>query len=204
MKIQFFRTDESGQTVQTQIRLLLKWQSNQGLHCLLVYIHLLDTLLHKKTHCGYSKFCVAEKNWILRILSYVHGSFDILFSFGPLRKMMWFSERRNNIEAHTMRWRKQTYDKQTNMQTNEQTYGQTTAHLHLPHSKHAHMLEYALKKSKHIYIHVWNTTGLLPTYRTDANLVFSISFLTRTIHQYKIAQKRGECYVVKKKKRHKI
>ena len=32
------------------------------------------------------------------------------------------------------------------MQTNEQTYGQTTAHLHLPHSKHAHMLKHALKK----------------------------------------------------------
>ena len=29
-----FRTDRSGQTVQTQIRLLLEEQSDQGLHCL--------------------------------------------------------------------------------------------------------------------------------------------------------------------------
>ena len=28
-----FRTDRHGQTVQTQIRLLLKEQSDQGLHC---------------------------------------------------------------------------------------------------------------------------------------------------------------------------
>ena len=28
-----FRTDRSGQTVQTQIRLLLEEQSDQGLHC---------------------------------------------------------------------------------------------------------------------------------------------------------------------------
>ena len=34
-----FRTEKSEQTVQTQIRLLLKEQSDQGLHCLLfVYI----------------------------------------------------------------------------------------------------------------------------------------------------------------------
>ena len=31
---QSFRTDRSGQTVQTQIRLLLEEQSDQGLHCL--------------------------------------------------------------------------------------------------------------------------------------------------------------------------
>ena len=30
-----FRTDRYGQTVQTQIRLLLEEQSDQGLHCLL-------------------------------------------------------------------------------------------------------------------------------------------------------------------------
>ena len=30
-----FQTDSSGQTVQTQIRLLLEEQSDQGLHCLL-------------------------------------------------------------------------------------------------------------------------------------------------------------------------
>ena len=33
-----FRTDRSGQTVQTQIRLLLEEQSDQGLHCLLFHL----------------------------------------------------------------------------------------------------------------------------------------------------------------------
>ena len=40
--IQSFRTDRSWQTVQTQIRLLLEEQSDQGLHCLLFHLHLLD------------------------------------------------------------------------------------------------------------------------------------------------------------------
>ena len=41
-----FRTDRSGQTVQTQIRLLLEEdQSDQGLHCLQFPQHLLDALL---------------------------------------------------------------------------------------------------------------------------------------------------------------
>ena len=35
-----FCTDRSGQTVQTQIRLLLEEQSDQGLHCLLFHLHL--------------------------------------------------------------------------------------------------------------------------------------------------------------------
>ena len=40
-----FQTDRSGQTVQTQIRLLLEEQSDQGLHCLQFPLHLLDALL---------------------------------------------------------------------------------------------------------------------------------------------------------------
>ena len=40
-----FRTDWSGQTVQTQIRLLLEEQSDQGLHSLQFWLHLLDALL---------------------------------------------------------------------------------------------------------------------------------------------------------------
>ena len=40
-----FRTDRSGQTVQTQIRLLLEEHSDQGLHCLQFPLHLLDALL---------------------------------------------------------------------------------------------------------------------------------------------------------------
>ena len=40
-----FRTDRSGQTVQTQIRLLLEVQSDQGLHCLLFHLHHFDKIL---------------------------------------------------------------------------------------------------------------------------------------------------------------
>ena len=41
-----FRTDtcRSGQTVQTQIRLLLEEQSDQGLHCLLFYLSVFDKI----------------------------------------------------------------------------------------------------------------------------------------------------------------
>ena len=39
-----FRTDMSGQTVQTQIRLLLEEQSDQGLHCLLFHLHVFDKI----------------------------------------------------------------------------------------------------------------------------------------------------------------
>ena len=35
-----FRTDRSGQTVKTQIRLLLEEQSDQGPHFLLLHLHL--------------------------------------------------------------------------------------------------------------------------------------------------------------------
>ena len=39
-----FRTDRAGQTVQTQIRLLLEEQFNQGLHCLLFNLHLFENI----------------------------------------------------------------------------------------------------------------------------------------------------------------
>ena len=42
------RTDRSGQTVQTQIRLFLEAQSDQGLHCLQFRLHLLDALVFGK------------------------------------------------------------------------------------------------------------------------------------------------------------
>ena len=41
-----FRTDMPGQTVQTQIRLLLEEQSDQGLHCLPFRLHRLDSWLY--------------------------------------------------------------------------------------------------------------------------------------------------------------
>ena len=40
-----FQTDRSGQTVQTQIRLLLEEQSDQGLHCLLFHWHCFELLM---------------------------------------------------------------------------------------------------------------------------------------------------------------
>ena len=39
-----FRTNKSRQTVQSQIRLLLEEQSDQGLHCLLFHLHLFDEI----------------------------------------------------------------------------------------------------------------------------------------------------------------
>ena len=41
-----FPTDMPGQKVQTQIRLLLEEQSDQGLHCLPFRLHRLDSLLY--------------------------------------------------------------------------------------------------------------------------------------------------------------
>ena len=39
-----FQTDRSRQTVQTQIRLLLREQSEQGLQCLQFHLHLFDEI----------------------------------------------------------------------------------------------------------------------------------------------------------------
>ena len=39
-----FPTDRSEQTVQTQIRLLLEEQSDEGLHCLLFHLYLFDEM----------------------------------------------------------------------------------------------------------------------------------------------------------------
>ena len=49
-----FRTDRSGQTMQTQIRLLLEEQSDLGLHCLPFRLHRLDSLLYGRA--TYFKF----------------------------------------------------------------------------------------------------------------------------------------------------
>ena len=38
----------AGQTVQTQIKLLLEEQSDQGLHCLQFHLHILEVLLYGK------------------------------------------------------------------------------------------------------------------------------------------------------------
>ena len=41
-----FQTDMPGQTVQTQIRLLLEEQSDQALNCLPFHLHRLESLLY--------------------------------------------------------------------------------------------------------------------------------------------------------------
>ena len=46
IKVLNIGTDRSEQTVQTQIRLLLKEQSDQGIHCLPFHLHVFDILLH--------------------------------------------------------------------------------------------------------------------------------------------------------------
>ena len=46
-----FRIDMPGQTVQTQIRLLLEEQSDQGLHCLPFHLYCLDSLLYSRATC---------------------------------------------------------------------------------------------------------------------------------------------------------
>ena len=65
-----FRTDMPGQTVQTQIRLLLEEQSDQGLHCLPFRLHSLDSL-------PYGRATVQILEW--------------------LQKMFWVSEYLGNL-----------------------------------------------------------------------------------------------------------
>ena len=55
-----FRTDWSGQIVQTQIRLLLEEQSDQGLHYLQYCVHLLNALLYGKTSFSSFKIFTAK------------------------------------------------------------------------------------------------------------------------------------------------
>ena len=55
-----FWTDRPGQTVQTQIRLLLEEQSDQGLHCLPFRLHRLDSYSMVEPYS--SKFRVITTN----------------------------------------------------------------------------------------------------------------------------------------------
>ena len=78
-----FRTDRPGQAVQTQIRLLLEEQSDQGLHCLPFRLHSLDSLVYDKATS--SNFRVIATNVLgvrkLRIITVVAGiKFDALMS----------------------------------------------------------------------------------------------------------------------------
>ena len=44
-----FWTNRPLQTVMTQIRLLLEEQSDQGIHCLLFFLHMFDKFLYRMT-----------------------------------------------------------------------------------------------------------------------------------------------------------
>ena len=66
------QTDRRGQTVQTQIRLLLEEQSDQGLHCLPFCLHRLDSLLYGKSH-------------IVQILEWLQQIFGVYEYLGSLR-----------------------------------------------------------------------------------------------------------------------
>ena len=69
-----FLTYRSGQTVQTQLRLLLKEQSDQGLHCLLFHLHLFDKLPFVEILGKLQQIFLASENLGLT----VHlGEFDI-------------------------------------------------------------------------------------------------------------------------------
>ena len=70
-----FRTKRSGQTVQTQIRLLLEEQSDQGLHCLLFHLHVYDKVPLGLTSLFEFKFLAAENLgtlWYLTISCLLH------------------------------------------------------------------------------------------------------------------------------------
>ena len=67
-----FQKHKAGQTVQTQIRLLIEEQSDQSLHCFLFHLHCLDVSHHHgtmvetslfKLHTVYSKVSGSQKNF---------------------------------------------------------------------------------------------------------------------------------------------
>ena len=64
-----FRTDRSGQTVQTQIRLLLEEQSDQGLHCLLFHLHVWPLCLNFRRITA--KLLASENLGTLRYVLYI-------------------------------------------------------------------------------------------------------------------------------------
>ena len=87
-----FWTDRSVQIVQTQIRLLLEEKSDQGLHCLLFHLHVIDKIPSGlaflfEFYVNYSKVsCVRKFRNFMVILS----NFDI---FSPAYQR--FGERMN-------------------------------------------------------------------------------------------------------------
>ena len=81
-----FWTDRSGQTVQTQIRLLLEEQSDQGLHCLPFCLHLLDILLYGKPACSNVWMITAFFSGVRMFRNFTLIYFDIVNIAADLEK----------------------------------------------------------------------------------------------------------------------
>ena len=75
-----FQTDRSGQTVQTQIRLLLEEQSDQGLHCLSFHLHLLAKFFHGKASLLNFRMITAKFFGVRKFRSFTVVSSSEMFS----------------------------------------------------------------------------------------------------------------------------
>ena len=76
VKILNMRTDSSEHSVQALIRLLLKEQSDQGLHCLPFHLHHLDTFYCiEKPNCSFDSAVIILRERVLILRSFmVHSS----------------------------------------------------------------------------------------------------------------------------------
>ena len=75
-----FRTDLSGQIVQTQIRVHLEEQSDQGLHYLQYCLHLLDALLDEKNSFSSFRMITTKFPSVPKFRNFTVGLISSLFS----------------------------------------------------------------------------------------------------------------------------
>ena len=74
-----FGTDMYGQTVQTQIRLLLEEQSDQGLHCLLFHLHHFDKIPFRVSPlCLNFKLITAKISGVPKFRNYTVHVYELL------------------------------------------------------------------------------------------------------------------------------
>ena len=74
-------TDRSGQTVHTQLSLILE-HCKQGLHCLLFHLCLLEALLYGRTFVGIFE-CLQKSYWVFEDV----GLIAITVGLGPIYAM---------------------------------------------------------------------------------------------------------------------
>ena len=79
-----FRTDTPGQTVQTQIRLLLEEQSDQCLHCLPFQLHRLDSLLYDRATVQILEW-LQQIVWVSEYLGNLQYTYINTLSVHPFR-----------------------------------------------------------------------------------------------------------------------